>query len=354
MTTTRTPPAPSTVRQSLVLLGGLAFALVVGELGMRRYCHAPRVLDADLGFVVDKGATTHWSNEGHGEGHFAARGVRGTWDQARFPNPILVTGDSMTEALEVNDDEVFTAVAERALSESHAISRAVVNVGVQGQRTPYYVALAPAYRRRFAPSWTVVALNDDDLTEDMFAQTGTYFSGGRDGEPLTLHELPAEGGSRTRQLYRSVRSRSALVQRSALQSLGLAAEARNTHFFRMDERQPPLVDKRAADYPVEAALDLVCTAFDNRITLLFLSAFASATPTQPTDVERSVVAYCHTHRASCVFARAAWPAFAARDAAPYGFPNSGSNKGHPNADGHHAIGVLLADELARLAAGGLL
>jgi hypothetical protein len=127
----------------------------------------------------------------------------------------------------------------------------------------------------------------------------------------------------------------------------LGASMTYAQMFRAATPLPEPAPPKASDYPIEAALDELVNAFDGRLTILFLSAFDPDAPDKPTDVELEVMRFCE-HATSCVFARKAWPDFARRHATPFGFPNRGWNYGHPNVEGHRAIGALLADELARL------
>jgi hypothetical protein len=334
------------------IFGGLAAALLVGELTARRFYFSPRTFDPDFGWVIEQGATTRWGLEGEATGHWAARSVRGSWDEARDRDPILVAGDSMTEALEVDDDQTFTA---RAAAELRAMGkdRALLNIGSGGQRAPTYCAYAPAYKRVFKPTWTVLAINDDDLEGDMFDKSSSYFvleHDARGQDHLKLQYVAPEGGGGPLFImYRRMRGKSALIQLSAQQALGFRTDAALTRarMFRASAESPAPPLPRASDYPVQAALGELVKAFDGRLTILFLSSFDPDAPDRPTDVELEVRRFCEGGT-SCVFAGDAWPDFARRHATPFGFPNSGWNHGHPNVEGHRAIGALLARELARL------
>lgn len=346
-------------RKVRALVAGAVVALLLGECAARRVSFAPRTLDPDLGFVIAGGAEVHYQMEGSATSHWAADGVRRDplaplpHEPAEHAGAILVVGDSQTEAKEVSDEEVYSSRAA-ALLRASGFDKPVLNLGIEGQRTPIYVANAPIYMRRFAPSWTVVTINDDDLMQDMFVENASYFSGGRDGTPLELHVVPlgrGAGGLRTR--YRQLRARSALVQLGVRQADGFGHELRASHLFHATA-PAPAAPPRASEFPIAAALTKLFEAYDKRMTLLYISSFDPEHADEPSDVEAEVVRYCTESRTSCVFARAAWPEFVARHGTPFGFPNGQWNFGHPNAEGHRALGQLLADELLSLRRRGLL
>ena len=118
-----------------VVAGGGA-ALLVLEVLMRFYAFSPRDLQADVGYVVSDGATTHWNREGNGTGHWGAHGVRhGNYHanaQASGAKNVLVLGDSLTEAVHVNDDETFVAQTQAALDKRN-LGLTLLNCGIESR-----------------------------------------------------------------------------------------------------------------------------------------------------------------------------------------------------------------------------
>ncbi|MGC4079577.1 MAG: hypothetical protein QM702_21550 [Rubrivivax sp.] len=331
------------LRQGLAVL----LALATAECVTRQVQFAPRVLDERIGFVVPAGSRTRWAVEGNGTGHYDATGVRRAGG-GQGPT-VLVVGDSFTEALHVDDDETFVARAESEAQRAGAPCR-LLNVGIAGERTPIYVEHAPVYLARYSPSWTVVVLDSGDLTTDMFVQNATYFSGGMNGEPLELHPVPVAGQGVSAR-WRQAKTNSALLQRTALQGVGFMAAVQGTRLFRSGTEVPAAPPPNPADYPVAGALDALFAAYDERLTVVYLSQFKERS--QVDAVEETAMAHCRAKRRSCVALREEFPAFFQTGGAPYGHPNKGFNVGHLNAVGHAAVGRVLARELKRIHDDGL-
>jgi hypothetical protein len=103
-------------------------------------------------------------------------------------------------------------------------------------------------------------------------------------------------------------------------------------------------------HPVAALLDALHRAYEERVTLFYVPSFDPERPSEPaTRTEAFVAERCREQGWSCVSLRSAYPDFARRREAPFGFPNTNWNQGHLNSAGHAAAGELLADEMVRLA-----
>jgi hypothetical protein len=144
------------VRRLAAWAGGAALALLAAEVAMRFYAFAPRVMDGEFGFVPQPGVTVHWHSEGSGHSHWKAHGIREQDNPAGAP-ALLMLGDSITEAMQVNDDRTFSARLSLLLRE-RGRPMAVQNAGMAGASIARYAALAPEYRRLLDPRWTVVLL----------------------------------------------------------------------------------------------------------------------------------------------------------------------------------------------------
>jgi hypothetical protein len=221
----------------------------------------------------------------------------------------------------------------------------VLNAGASGLSLPDYLERAASDRERFRVAWTVVQLRDDDLEHAAWDESRTHLARAADGSLLL--EPVAPRLSRIGALLRPLTSRSALLAYGRMRALEFARAAR---------AEPPLFSATSArgataprrDYPIEDELALLNAAWLGRVTVLYLAAFDPKRPNEPaSDTERRIFAACATHGWSCVNLRESFAEFAARWEAPYGFANSGWNRGHMNAAGHRAAGALLARELSK-------
>ena len=219
-----------------------------------------------------------------------------------------------------------------------------------------YNERAPAYRARFSQRWTVIALNAEDLGEDIFVESGTHFRGGHDGVPLELVPVPLQGaGGPIRSAVREMRAGSAMLQRLTIQVTRTLGEARALRFFRQGDVSAPAASPPSVEaYPVAEEVRLLAEAFEHRLTLVFIPPYDESVAHVATPFEREVLEGCRVSAISCVSAGPSWNDFARTGHTPFGFPNSGWNAGHLNPDGHAAVGRILADELERLMERGLL
>lgn len=328
--------------------GTLGFAAILAlltlEVAMRHYTYVPRHLDPDFGYVATGEAW--WFREGSAISHWGSRGVRAASSRARGPEDkrLLVIGDSFTEATQVSDDEVYTDVLERTLRQAGRNVR-VLNAGVAGSTLPYYVDLAPAYRRAFSPDWTVVQLNFDDVVAPAFAKGATHFERMPDGS-LTVRALPPEGGGgMARRTLRFLRGHSALLQNCVLQYMGFAGLAKGFRPFRQTDEPPAPEPDDPGAFPIEQELLALLKVFDGRVSVLFLSPWIAGAPVErPTPTESSIQDACRKLRMSCVFTRSTFPRFVASGTFPNGFPNTRPKRGHLNAAGHAAVAEVLGHE----------
>ncbi len=344
-----TPTRAHRARRWLSALAGVVIALLLVELVMRQIYRYPLALDPAFGQRIAKGSTVRWRIEGNGVSHWDERGLRRSSHEDVPGAPILAVGDSFTEALMLDDDEVYSDVVEALLRRAgHRLS--VRNAGKSMLSVADYIFHAPMYLREYSPRWFIVQVRDDDFNANAWqADPGTaYFV--RDDDTLTVSgpEVRAPRGI-AKYLFDA---------RQTSSTLGYGV-ARFREFMRESEQEPPLF--RAAshrpadvserdDYPVEPELAMLVAALGGRLTLLYFPTFDPRQIDAPTHTEQRVQTYCGAHEISFVNVRSSWPEFAARHEAPYGFSNTRWNTGHMNAAGHAAAAHLLALELERLIA----
>lgn len=337
-----------------IALGGL-LAVLVAEAGVRGFYDLQGGYDNVLGPHIAPGKV-RYGLEGMGTSQWVERGLR----RASAPDPswpsILVLGDSYTEALGVDDDDVFTHRLERKLR-AQGSSAQVLNAGRAGSSLADYIALAPRYREWFSPRWTVVQLRAADLTTEPWRIRPSYarFARGRGAE---LEVRPAVIAQHSPLWFSILKLR----QKSMLVTLGLI---RVNDFTTAARAEPPLFrggdpapsprnsETDPSSAPVAEELALLVRAYDGRVTIAYLPEFDPQAPSRTDPTERIVQAVCDTQRISCLNLRRHYPNFATSGVSPFGFPNSAYNFGHMNELGHHALAEDLEREISRLQSDGI-
>lgn len=336
---------------------GVCLALLLAEAVLRQIYWHPMTQDPDLGAIAVPGETVRRCIEGCAESRWQEGGVR----RGAPPDPsrasLLVLGDSFTEGLMVDDGDVFTDELERRLAEEGPPLQ-VLNLGRSGANGPDYVALAPVYLARHRPRWTVLQLREGDVASPEVWRAGrSHFREASDGrlEAVRIRE-PL---SRFTHVLEPIRRRSTLANYGIVRAKEFAALPEPPLFG------PTLAAPASPQAPAEppriaAALELFAEAYSQRLTFLFLPDFPADLVSRGDGspgagpVEAALADLCRLRGWSCVNLRDAFPEFAARRDSPYGFANTAWNQGHMNARGHRAAAALLAEELERLAARGLL
>jgi hypothetical protein len=330
----------------LSIAAGVLAALALGEAAVRQVYWHPLVADPVLGAVPAPGETQRFALEGDGRSRWTVLGVRRAAPPDRSRPSLLAVGDSFTEALMIDDADVYTERLETLLG-ARGIDLPVLNVGKSGFSAADYVALADEYRRRFDVLWTVVQLMPQDVADEAFDPATTHFRVEADGR-ISLVAMPLTAPN---PLLLRVRRHLALLDYGVrrLKEMAAAARAEPPLFFGAQAR-PPAPPQAKPDPPVEEVLEALGRAYDGRLTLLLLAPYLEP----PSPVERRIVAACRNWGWSCVQLRDRFPEFEAQHEAPFGFANSQWGRGHLNAAGHRAAAELLADEIARLRARDLL
>lgn len=320
-------------------IAGVLLALLVFEAVLRHLSFGHVTLDPIVGWVWRSTTVVHRLGEGWGISHWRDDESREHAPVAADAPRVLFLGDSFTEALQVDDDEVFSA----RLSNVNAL-----NIGQSGHSAADYVAFASEYRTRFHPEWTVIELAPPDLGDDAFNASKTHFDAGLETRVIIM---PGSGG-RITGLLTPLRRRSDAVDYGLSRWHDYSSGAKMPPLFRAaDEETRPSEPKPAASvtWPVAAEMARLRDAYGGRVTFLFLPEFKG----RPSGVEAAFMAACGNDRLSCVNLRVTFDGFRQRGDAPSGFPNSTFGEGHLNARGHAAAAQLLQSEIERLRARGL-
>jgi lysophospholipase L1-like esterase len=345
---------PSRTRSWLRIVVGVAIGMGVMEAVIRQIWWHQRVDVPGYVKIGTPGTRTVWRTEGSGITHRDENGYRVGY-AANAPK-VLVLGDSYTEALEVNDDEVYTYLAQQRL-EAEGIELALVNGGTAGRSTADYVAFAERHRQLVHPVWTVITLRDDDLGADALAPGKTRFVRGGDGKLAPFVDEPRTAPGLRDLIWNNP---SILVRYTFFKFHRLGEEA---------EKDPPLFRAGSAgadvparedavapaEAPVEEIVDQVSAAWNGRFTIVNLP-YLDFGPARirPVETTRRLFEYCAKRGISCIEPTEEFLRLARKNRSPYGFSNTGFNYGHMNVDGHAAVGEALARELARLRRDGLL
>jgi hypothetical protein len=324
-------------------LAGAILALVLGELLLRQVYWRETVWDPAQGAIPAPGTVQRYCVEGCGSSRWTDGGVRRASLPPHGQPSVLVLGDSHTEALMIDDVDVFSHRAERAVGE-HGLELPFLNVGTSGSSVADYVVRADEYRRQFNVRWTIAQVRADDFAADAWIATKPHFRRGDDG---TLEVVPGPALNASDPFAPLRRSLSLFVFGVFRARQFLAAWAAEPPPFRAPA--PRAAPPAPREYPVEEEFDRLVAAYDGRITLLVLSSVGTET-----SIEDRLAARCRATSTSCVELRSRFDDFARRHESPYGFPNSAWGKGHMNAAGHHVAAELLTDELLRLHALDLL
>ncbi len=295
-------------------VAGVLLALVAMELVVRQVYHVPVAFEPGFGTIIRPGATVRWRKEGRGESHWTRFGIRGREAPDLSKSSVLVLGNSFTEALQVDDDEVFTAIVDRRLRRD-GIATTVLNAGRSGASAADYAANAP----RDSPASARGPLR-------------TLLS------PLVNHfMLLGYGHYRIEEFKDAAAAQPPLFRAAATESVTPA----------------PTAPASPAAYPIEGEMDLLAASYDGRVTFLFIPHLDFRSPQLVTAAEARFDAHCRQASLSCVSLRPGYPELAGRGLSPFGFENSPFNEGHLNQDGHRLAAEALAAELERLESSGL-
>jgi lysophospholipase L1-like esterase len=330
------------------LIGAL-LALACIELLVRQTLSVRTISEPDY-VRVNAPGTAVWGREGHGVSHWDAHGIRSRASGPAHENKraarVLVLGDSVTEALQVDDAQTFVQIAELKLG-SHALPAVVQNAGRSSFSVADHVLHAARHRRLFAPDWVVVVVQENDFTTDAFDVRKSHFEQ-REGK---LEVVPVEMDGRLDRLFR---------RWDGISSAGGYALVRAREFRAAFALEAPLFHEaphraaavaKAIEYPVEEEVALLAKAYATllgpRITILFLPEFTlGGSQAQESEIERRVRVAADTMGARFVTPRPAFAELQKRRVVPYGFANLEFNAGHLNPEGHAAVGETLAREIS--------
>jgi hypothetical protein len=283
-------------------------------------------------------------------------------------------GDSMTQALQVDDQDVYTTRLETNLREV-GIPAAVLNAGVGNRSMADYVAWAKLYKILFSPDWVVVEVTWCDFQEALASSRPVHFqrnpangcievvSPGPQSPPGRAYHafatLPDALADRLTFAYPSYRAREfskwvnneppwfhastqTSVKNKAVQNLGFPSAA-----AALDVSDGSV--SKSAGLMISQQLDLLKECWHGRLTLLLLTSYNPLGPSELCPEEKQIDTLAREKGIGIVRLDEAFNRLPP-GVSPYGFDNlSGYNTGHMNSVGHKIAAELLSDELKRIA-----
>jgi hypothetical protein len=321
------------------LLAGTALAVAAMEpIARGFYYFYPVVAGPGIGPQPVAGSTVRQCMEGCSSSTWQAHGVRRPRPPEAGEPTLLAVGDSFTEAMQVGDDEVFTARLEAALG--HRTQ--VLDVGRSTFAPADYLGLAERYQSEFQPRWTIITFKDHDFQG---IERGIFQLARGGGGELIAEGRPVAQPSKA---LAPLRKNLALYGFATYrwQQLRRAAAVEPPLFVAGAPLAPALPKPPVAE-PLEI-MEALSRAYRGRVTFVYLSRPQPDGVEPPAD-ERAFDQACAELAASCVNTRPQFEKLVAGGTPPYGFANTVPNSGHLNARGHAALAEALAQELGHLA-----
>ncbi|MFZ2493747.1 MAG: hypothetical protein WA208_19885, partial [Thermoanaerobaculia bacterium] len=207
---------------------GLALAAIAVELLLRWLGFGGAAVDAGAPGAKPEVTVRHRTGEGWADSRWTSAGVRLVPGATTAQAPgLLVLGDSFTQALQVGDGEVYTALLQQMLG------LPVLNRGCPACSPADYVAAARVLRAS-RPGWTLIQLNPPDLYGDAFNSGQRHFEVRGGGLELVDVEAPRRNG-----FIESVRRSSAIVDRGIARAGMFRRASKMPPLFRASEESPP-------------------------------------------------------------------------------------------------------------------
>jgi hypothetical protein len=313
-------------------------------------------IDPIFGYVFKAGRVGHWRTEGNGNGYWTSHGVR----RARLPGksegpPILLVGNSFTEATQVNDAEHYAHILEKELA-INGKSIPVLSFGKSGCTVADYIAEADKLKMVFQPRWVIVQVAERDFGGKSWDRTAPGFArfvraayhGG-----ISVVSTPLRDRGQKSFLMRTFEEFPNLIPYCLIYD-------RLNEFEQWVQNEKPWFHATVpesgsagprsmiSDYPVGEEMKLLADSFDHRMTLLYLPPFDPRKPLCEGETEALFRMVAETNGIRFVSLRGKFGELASEGKSPYGFSNTRFNYGHWNAYGHEAAAQLLLLDLLKM------
>lgn len=180
---------------AITVLGSVAIALMALELTVRIFFPQPLGISYRSEMALPVHTPNHTMHRKTDEFEMATTfnslGLRDR--EIQVPKPegvyrIVVLGDSITAALEVGDEEVYTEILEASLNTPPSTTRfEVVNAGVSGFGQGDQLRMLKHLGEKVRPDWVLVQMSPiNDLSENLFCRWYRI----EQGKIVTLAEIP--------------------------------------------------------------------------------------------------------------------------------------------------------------------
>lgn len=272
---------------------GVLLALLVGELWSQRVSSVRHAWDPVLGEGFAPGQRFVLWGEGSGSGVISAYGTRvsGARDERlpppdAQPIPVLVLGDSFAEALQVDDEELFSNRVAHLLA-ADGLHLRVTNAARSAYSMADYVCRADVFDRIFAPRWVVVQINAADFLVDPsqpFKDRAAFRWNAAQLEcaaPVLSPPPPQRGALRSfaHAVREAIGLPAMLIER--VRARMAADDERLPLFFAAHAGQAVAPASATQTAPVDEELALLRAGWGPRLTLLYLPPFDPGAPAKP-------------------------------------------------------------------------
>lgn len=339
----------------LEVVGWLVVFFIVLEIFIRLFVfNSPsRVIDPAWGKVPSPNSCYRRGTEGFGITCYSTNGEIET--PYHDGVPVVVLGDSYTEATQVDNSEKYVSLTESYLRE-RGLNVDLHNLGNSGLHTADYVYLAPLITKTFSPEVVVLQVNAKDFSESLDIDGSNYFEQ-QNGELALSHsdstpdDVTLENIARSSSLLTYIIFRWSEISPKIVFDSSVSAKFSDAGA--LNGFGNPAAENISAEQII-LQLNAIKRAYSaSRIVILFIPnvpvvSDSGLSWTNPSDdyflstfksIDGITVAYpINGFRAL----------YEEEKILPRGFFNTTPNKGHINAYGHELVAKSLADKLEEI------
>ncbi|MGV3773017.1 MAG: hypothetical protein ACO1QB_08955 [Verrucomicrobiales bacterium] len=304
------------------------------------------VTHPELGRIYKSGPYTH-GTEGFSRTRINSLGFRDDWEPSSISTNrrILFLGDSFTEALQVQDGELFVNLVEKGSWQPVE----AINAGRSGGSPAFYIHLRSFYETVTKPDQVVIQLNEGDFLDDAL-HTGRNFYIVPEGESFaTVHNKNFSSANPLMQKLGKLRG---------LMEFSTAAVAAESVQFLLKPTQPhgaapkPAPAKASVDEPkLRNLIQWTLEELQKYPTphILYLPTLNYSNLDEPPPLtEREITAACEASKIPLVNMRSAFVEHFRKTYEPaHGFANTKPAMGHLNEAGHRLVARELLAVLKR-------
>jgi hypothetical protein len=320
--------------------GALVALLVVNIVVACAVFRSPgRRIDPDFGGVQKPGLFVR-GTEGFCVTHISSTGLRTVEPEVArsYPERIVFTGDSFTEAEQVMDQDTFVLLVQARLR-SQGRKVVCVNAGISGANAASHLYLADAIKLNYAPTRTVLQLEDADFGPELLDPGSSYWLSRADSTWIPRRADPTKGRTWLQDTLTKVPAAYWLFQRwKRVQKLAQSEGdpgVRGADGSAMQQKP----DARVVDWVVREAR----AEYGPNLVILYAAHFDySSDLTAGSYTEALVREMCVRHDVTYIDLRRPFAERYARTRQPlHGFSNTQPGLGHWNAIGHQVIAEQL-------------